>query len=103
MIDDATPNPTPDFLEFALAIAHGATDLVRVEIEPLERSERRAIGDLVNAARLLTGEDVSRPQALRLAVEAMRAAGLAAAQRRLDETQAELDAARSGPAKAGVA
>lgn len=84
-----TSAPQPDDLDFVLAVARGAADLVRAELEPLDAAERRAVGDIVNAARLLTGEDVSRGAALTLAVEFVRHAGLCAAQQRLDATNGE--------------
>ena len=89
MTSAATSTPKSDDLAFVLAVARGAADLVRAESEPLAPEERRALGDLVNAVRLLTGKDVSRSAALAIAVDLMRHAALDAAARRLDETKAE--------------
>jgi hypothetical protein len=87
----AAPSTPPTTLDLGLviAVAREAADLIRAELKPLDSAERCALGDLVNAVRLLTGEDVSRPAALALAVDLMRPAALDAAARRLDETKAE--------------
>src|SRR4051812_18114373 len=84
-----------DDLEFVAAISQGAAELVRAELEPLESNERRYLGDLVSAARLLTGESVSRPRALALAVGFLRHRAIVVSRRRVEGIQAELDANRA--------
>lgn len=79
----ARPHTKPDEIDFAVRVAHGADELARAELEPLDAAERRAIGDLVLHARLMSERDLSRGDALRLMVSLTRRVALGVSHRRL--------------------
>lgn len=82
-----------------------AVEGLRDELIPLAPDEVSSVVSIVAAVRMIPDGDrrVPRAEALRVAVDLLRHAGLDAARRRLERTRAELDANRAAKAAKGQA